>query len=467
MLEGCEPMTRYRITINGLNRAAMADLIRKDGIEVSDHGVRFAPDVGFTVTAFATLRQIEELQREGYPVVQHEDADEVGKARQSEIGRGNRYTGSAQPPSPASVKGSTTYLNIAEVESALVAAAAAPYANIATLITLPNVTHEGRTCHALKIAGQSGANRVGVYFLGGVHAREWGSPDILINFIEQVEQAYVNGTSLTFGGKTFGATDIKTIVDTLDILIFPQANPDGRYYSMNVYGNWRKNRRPAPTGSPQCVGVDINRNYDFLWDFHKHFSPSANVWASTDPCDFYYIGVSSFSEPETQNARWIVEQFANTRFFVDVHSDGEQILYRWSDDSDQSVDPNMNFMNPDYDSDRGFEGSYAEYIPAPDRDTSVSLATVMHDAIKAVRGTDYTVAQSFKAYASSGTSEDYFYSRHFVDASQPKIITFTLEWGKSYHPLYSEMRPIIDETTAGLLAFCLEIANLSQAHSTA
>src|SRR5258708_66162 len=82
---------------------------------------------------------------------------------------------------------STTDLNMDEVESAVAAAAAAPYANMANLITLPNLTHEGRTCHALKLAGQGGGSRVGVYFLGGVHAREWGSSDILINFIEQIE----------------------------------------------------------------------------------------------------------------------------------------------------------------------------------------------------------------------------------------------------------------------------------------
>jgi hypothetical protein len=30
----------------------------------------------------------------------------------------------------------------------------------------------------------------GVYFLGGVHAREWASCDILINFIERIEPSY-------------------------------------------------------------------------------------------------------------------------------------------------------------------------------------------------------------------------------------------------------------------------------------
>lgn len=431
-------MTRYWITINGSNKAAMADLIRKDDIEVSDHGVRFAPDVGFTVTAFATLRQIEELQREGYRIVQHEDADKSAKARQHAAG--------------------ADYLKVDQVESALASAAAAPYADIATLIALPHLTHEGRQCHALKIAGQNGGNRVGVYFLGGVHAREWGSPDILINFIQQLERAYVGGTAPTFGGKTFGAADIRKIVDTLDILVFPQANPDGRYYSMSVDEDWRKNRRPAPVGSPQCCGVDLNRNYDFLWDYRRYFSPDSTIATRTDPCSNFYCGPSSFSEPETRNARWIVEQFANTRFFIDLHSAGQHILYRWSDDSNQSTNPNMNFMNAAYDGERGTRGSYMEYIPAADLATSLSLAGILRDAIKAVRGTDYDVGQGYKLYPTSGSSEDYFYSRHFTDATQAKIITFTLEWGLAYHPLYPEMQHIIDETTAGLLAFCLEIA---------
>jgi hypothetical protein len=458
-------MTRYRITINGSNRAAMTDLVRKHDIEPFDHGIRFTPDIGYTVAAIATPEEIRKLQQHDYRVVQHEDADESGKARQREVGVGNRYVRSGEQHTPPCLKLGTGYLNVDEVESAIGAAARAPYATIATLIPLPNPTWEGRQCHALRIAGQSGANRIGVYFLGGVHAREWGSCDILINFIEQIEQAYVNGTALTFGGKTFSAADIKRIVDTLDILIFPQANPDGRHFSMNGNPGWRKNRRSAPTGS-QCLGVDLNRNYDFLWDFHKHYSPSSGVLTSTEPCNDYYNGRSAFSEPETKNVHWLAEQFTNTRFFIDVHSSGQQILYRWGDDNDQSADPNMNFMNPAYDRKRGIDGPYKEYIPANDLATSLSLATVLHDAIKAVRGTDYRVEPAYSLYATSGTSEDYFYSRHFTDVSKTKIVSFTLEWGTEFQPPYAEMQHIIDETTSGLLAFCLEIVNLSQTRGT-
>ena len=137
------------------------------------------------------------------------------------------------------------YLNVTEVESALTVATSAPFAGCTELITLPMVTWESRQCHAIKIAKGSGSGRPGVYFLGGVHSREWGSPDILINFVEQLEQAYVGNAGLTFGSRTFSAADIQTIVNTLDIVVFPQANPDGRDYSMNAEALWRKNRRTA------------------------------------------------------------------------------------------------------------------------------------------------------------------------------------------------------------------------------
>jgi murein tripeptide amidase MpaA len=435
----------------------MLDLPDKYSIAVFDHGIRFVPGTGYSVGAFAGPDQIEQLRRSGYAVVRHEDADQAAKARQREVGRGNRYTHPAQ-------QASTGYLNVEEVESALLTAAGAPYAAIAQLIALPEKTWEGRQCHALKIGNGSGANRPGVYFLGGIHAREWGSCDILINFIERVEQAYLTNTALTFRSKTFSAAEIKTIVDTLDIVIFPQANPDGRHLSMTSEHDWRKNLRPAPPDVlPECRGVDINRNYDFLWDFHKRCSPSFVTLTSYNPCSYQYHGEAAFSEPETRNARWIVDNFPDIRFFIDLHSYGTRILYSWGDCEDQTDHPDMNFMNRAYDSVRGIAESYSEYIPVHDLDTAKSLAEVLREGIKSVRGTDYPAASSFHLYATAGASDDYFYGRHFVDPDEAKILSYTLEWGTQFQPPWQEMRNIIDEITAGLLAFCLEIVARSRA----
>ena len=114
-----------------------------------------------------------------------------------------------------------SYLNIDEVESALLVATSAPYSAFAQLITLPNLTSGDRQCHAIKIANDGNIGRPGVYFLGGVHAREWGSFDILIKFVELIEQAYQANTGIILGSKKFTALDIQTIVNTLDIIVFP------------------------------------------------------------------------------------------------------------------------------------------------------------------------------------------------------------------------------------------------------
>jgi murein tripeptide amidase MpaA len=359
------------------------------------------------------------------------------------------------------------YLNVVEVESA-VRAAAVEHPGFTQLITLPHLTWEGRQCHALKIASGAGPHRVGVYFLGGVHAREWGSPDILVHLIEQLAEAYRAHTGLTLGGKSFTAQEIQTIVNTLDLFVFPQANPDGRHHSMTADSMWRKNRRPAPPGSPaspHCVGVDINRNFDFLWYYKDHFSPSAAVRNSTDPCDpDVYIGPGAASEPETKNALWIMDNFPNIRFFIDLHSYGEDILHSWGDDKDQSTDPDMNFRNPAYDHVRGIaeDSAYREYIEAHDLNLAVGLANAMRDAIQAVRGRQYTVESSFALYPTAGTSDDYACSRHLVDSAKAKITAYTIEWGSEhnptpFHPPYSEMQHIIQEMTSGLLEFCLRV----------
>jgi hypothetical protein len=116
----------------------------------------------------------------------------------------------------------------------------------------------------------------------------------------------------------------------------------------------------------------------------------------------------------------------------------------------------MNFMNRHYDTLRG-DKSYQEYIPGGDRAAAQNLAHAMSAGIKAVAGIEYSVKPAYRFYPSCATSGDYFYSRHFTDPSQAKIVSYTVEWGTEPQPPYQDMRQIIKEVTAGLLAFCLEI----------
>src|SRR5262249_28925187 len=159
-------------------------------------------------------------------------------------------------------------------------------------------TWEKRRCHAFRIGARAQRNRPAICLLGGVHGREWGSPDILLYFSMRLLRAYRDQKSIRLGKKVFSAKIIREIVESLDVIVFPQVNPDGRHFSMQRYAMWRKNRRPAPAGrGTRCIGVDINRNYPFLWRFDRHFAPGT-VGSSFEPSDYEsYVGPRAASEP--------------------------------------------------------------------------------------------------------------------------------------------------------------------------
>lgn len=243
-------MTRYLVTISSHDRDLMLDLVRKFKVQVFDHGVRQTPEEGYIVHAVAEDQSINELATKGYKITRNYDIDSAGKLRQAEVARTSKYLKTidqAMDFSPENLANS--YLNVEQVESAVKQSAASPSTDFTQLITLENLTWEGRQSHAIKLGNRSNSDRIGVYFLGGVHAREWGSSDILVKFIEMVSESYRNNTGQSLGGKAFTASEIQSIMNKLDIIIFPQVNPDGRHYSMTSDAAWRKNRRPTPRSS--------------------------------------------------------------------------------------------------------------------------------------------------------------------------------------------------------------------------
>ncbi|WP_051970876.1 M14 family metallopeptidase [Kitasatospora azatica] len=351
------------------------------------------------------------------------------------------------------------YLNVDEVDSAVVNLAGA-FPAICQLITLPHQTVEGRTCHALRLGGGAAGSRPAVVMIGGVHAREWGSCEILIGFAADLLHAYTSGTGLGYGATSYTAAQVQAIVDNLHVLVFPLVNPDGRHYSQTVQALWRKNRNPANSGgSAACVGVDINRNFDFLFDYKTAFSSSSQIsgYVSDNPCDFQvYHGPAAFSEPETENVKWLLDTNPRTRWLVDTHSYSEDMLYNWGDDQNQSTDPTMNFRNPAYNGKRGIPNdAYREYIPSPDLAVASTLATRFTGAVQAVRGKSYTPKTGFQLYPTSGTSDDYAFSRYFSDPTQEKVYGFTIEWGTEFQPPWAEMQLIVADIGSGLVEFCL------------
>ena len=99
------------------------------------------------------------------------------------------------------------------------------------------------------------------------------------------------------------------------LFIVPQVNPDGRNHSFTVYPDVAKEPTPsAPrdaTTYEDCIGVDVNRNFDFLWDFATAFKPCC--WrVSCSDAAMRSGGLRrpgcALTEPETRNIVWLLDE---------------------------------------------------------------------------------------------------------------------------------------------------------------
>ncbi len=288
-----------------------------------------------------------------------------------------------------------SYHNLAELETGLTTLQST-YPSTSALIDLPNTTYEGNTVRAIRIGTDAG--KPGVLVVAGLHAREWMPPEICLSLAADILEAYDLGTGLGYGSAYYSAAEIRQIVESYTLYFVPTGNPDGFAYSkahdeIDGSSGWRKNRNPtAPGRGGPCIGVDLNRNYDVLFNYPVHLSPGADTSRlSTDPCEDVFQGPSPQSEQETLNIVWMLDTFTNVRWFFDIHSYSRLILYPWGHDQVQTTDPAQNFLNPSFDGARGVRGdAYAEYIDARDLAIHEALADQIQQGVSAVNGVTYT-----------------------------------------------------------------------------
>ena len=451
-------MSLLHVAIEGLDRRKLTALGTARRFVIVGHKEN-ARTGKITVDAYITPRQEEHLKKRGFVVARLESIDAVARQRQHD---GKRDAASRLAKGRyGDVIWGGGYLTTDEVERAM-ELGEQNHRGYCQRIELPHKTWEKRRCHAFRV-GAGKRKRVGICFLGGVHGREWGGPDILIYFAIRLLRAYRDRQPIKLGRKTFTPAQVKSIVERGDIVIFPQVNPDGRHFSMTRHAMWRKNRRPAPKGhGTRSIGVDINRNFPMQWHFERYFAPGT-IDSTRKPSDYEsYVGPRPGSEPETRNVMWLLDKFPQIRFFIDLHSYGETLLHSWGGDQNQAKDPRMCFLNKTYDGKRGLihDDGYREYMPEADQQLALHLGSKLAAAIRQVRGREYRVQQSVGLYPTAGSTDDYAYSRHFVDPKKSKVISYTMEWGRThastpFHPPYAEMRKVMREVTAGLLEFCL------------
>ena len=182
-------------------------------------------------------------------------------------------------------------------------------------------TLEGRDIWAIKVSDNPNIdeNEPKALFTGLHHAREPMSYMNLFYFMYWL-------------GENYNTDELAThIVNNRQLWFIPAINPDGLVYNYSIAPNGggmqRKNARSTCDGSPN--GVDLNRNYSFMWGLD-------NEGSSPDGCNETFRGSGPFSEPETQAVRDFVEQH-DFPLAMNYHSYSNLLLYPYGYEYDNAA----------------------------------------------------------------------------------------------------------------------------------
>lgn len=247
----------------------------------------------------------------------------------------------------------------------------------------------------------AGGARPRLLLMGGTHAREIATPEVVLNFLRYLVDHYGEDPDVTF------------LVDRREIWLLPIANPDGHVRAEQQL-NWRKNtnRSVNPcTGRspPDSYGIDLNRNWPFQWGLP--------VGSSADPCSLTYRGPLAASEPETQAVRNFVLAH-RPDLFLTYHSYGDLVLWPW-----------------------GYT-----YAPPPDATDLGGLGR----RLAALTG--YAAQQGSALYLTSGTTDDWTYGALGIPS-------YTLEIGGSFWPAYSSLQEEIWPENLPAMLYAARVAD--------
>ncbi|MFJ6772840.1 M14 family metallopeptidase [Kitasatospora sp. NPDC091257] len=175
-------------------------------------------------------------------------------------------------------------------------------------------SYEGRPIVAVKISDNVGTdeNEPEVLFTAHQHAREHLTVEMALYLLHEFGDTY--------------ATDsrIANAVNSREIWVIPDLNPDGGEYDIATgrYRSWRKDRQPN-SGS-NSVGTDLNRNWNYKWGCCGGSSGSTS--------NETYRG----SAPESAKETKVVADFVRSRVVdgkqqitaaIDFHTYSELVLW--------------------------------------------------------------------------------------------------------------------------------------------
>ncbi len=183
-----------------------------------------------------------------------------------------------------------------------------------------------------------------VLITAGMHAREYINPYLVMLQMEYYLQNY---DTVSFQGRTFSE-----LFDQVAFVVVPMTNPDGLTLTQegieairspqlqNIIRSICAKKGVTEAGIDQWVrtywksnaaGVDLNRNFDALWN--EHIAEPSGATA-TEPAHEYYKGPTANSEPETYHLIALTESLSNPITSVCVHSRGQIIYWRCFQEGD-------------------------------------------------------------------------------------------------------------------------------------
>ena len=272
------------------------EILHSLGIDV-DHIYKTDQYIQFVISQYDLDKLI--LENITYEVI-HEDIEEFYKSRliQNYSSRDFNY---------GSMGGYYTFQEIEENIDELISL----YPNIISEKISIGFSLEGRNIWALKVSDNPNINEQEpqALYTGLHHSREPMSYMNLFYFMHWLGENY--------------ETDLlaQHLVNNRELWFIPAINPDGLVYNETIApgggGMQRKNTRDTCSGTP--IGVDLNRNYGYLWGYD-------NEGSSPDGCNETYRGTSPFSEPETQAVRDFVNQH-DFKINFNYHSYSDLLIY--------------------------------------------------------------------------------------------------------------------------------------------
>lgn len=225
------------------------------------------------------------------------------------------------------------------------------YPDLVTLVDIGDSWHKqqpggdpGFDMQVVKITNQNvvDPNKPILYAMGSIHSREYPPAELVTRFAEHLLSNY--GVD----------ADVTWLVDHHEIHLLLQGNPDGRVISEGETSafqrkNYNANHCAGGGGFFDMQGVDMNRNFEYLWN--------QGTGSSGDECRSNYRGLQAVSEPETAAINnYIQTLFPDQRgpgindmaplekpgVYLDIHNVAELTLFPWGYADGAGQAPNHN-----------------------------------------------------------------------------------------------------------------------------